>query len=122
MMRMVLALLAFSLSSASFGQTGPTGATGATGASGATGATGSTLYSPATPSNWPSPAPSDFAGALDYLAAGSVGIPRAASGTPPTCGASQAGRLYLTAGYTLCVCNGTNWVRRFGSNTSICSF
>lgn len=157
-MRLLLVLLAFSMSSAAFAQVGATGATGASGASGATGssgatgasgasgasgstgasgatgqsgasgssgatgATGSTTYVPATPGNWPSPTPSDYAGALDYLAAGSVGIPKAASGSPPTCGATQAGRLYLTAGYTLCVCNGTDWVRRLANTTAICSF
>lgn len=108
------------------GASGATGSTGSTGSSGATGASGSSAYTPAVSANWPSPTPSNFPGALDslaaYVKAGNPLINVQSAGSIPTCGNSQIGQLALTAGFSLCVCDGTNWIRRTASATDKCSF
>lgn len=113
------------------GASGVTGASGATGGSGSAGVTGATgagdlTYTPAVPSNWPSPNPSTLPQGEDVLAsyvnAGNYFVKIAVSGVPPTCGGSQLGMLAMTAGYSLCVCNGTNWVQRMEGKVANCSF
>lgn len=117
------------------GQTGLSGASGASGASGSSGKTGATgntgptgdqSYTPASTGYWPSPTPSNLPTAVDDLASvvnnGHVVIAIQSAGVEPTCSSTQRGWLIMTAGFSLCFCNGTNWVNRDPSGVHVCSF
>lgn len=83
-------------------------------------------YTPSAPTAWPSPTPSTIPQALDELAAqtnaGSPIVTIQAEGVIPTCGSPQLGALVSTSGYTLCICNGSQWVQRLSDKTLPCSF